>query len=164
MNTAHIHLMITHLPIVGAFIGLLILLFAYQKKDANVKTAAYLVFVVCAIGASIAYATGEGAEEVVENLPGVLDSAMETHEDAALYSLVSMIALGLMSIIGIIQIRWNASKLNFVHSIILLLSLSSMMCIAYTGNLGGKIRHTEIANASAALPTNEQPNKESDED
>ncbi len=164
MNTAHIHLMITHLPIVGAFIGLLILLFAYQKKDANVKTAAYLVFVVCAIGASIAYATGEGAEEVVENLPGVLDSAMETHEDAAMYSLVSMIALGVMSIIGIIQIRWNASKLNFVHSIILLLSLSSMMSIAYTGNLGGKIRHTEIANASDALPTNEQPNKESDED
>ena len=164
MNTAHIHLMITHLPIVGAFIGLLILLFAYQKKDANVKTAAYLVFVVCAIGASIAYATGEGAEEVVENLPGVLDSAMETHEDAAMYSLVSMIALGVMSIIGIIQIRWNASKLNFVHSIILILSLSSMMSIAYTGNLGGKTRHTEIANASAALPTNEQPNKESDED
>jgi uncharacterized membrane protein len=164
MNTAHIHLMITHLPIVGAFIGLLILAFAYLKKDANVKTAAYLVFVVCAIGASIAYATGEGAEEVVENLPGVLESAMETHEDAAMYSLVSMIALGVMSIIGIIQIRWNASKLNFVHSIILLLSLFSMISIAYTGNLGGKIRHTEIANASAALPANEQPNKESDED
>jgi len=39
-----------------------------------------------------------------------------------------------------------------------------MASIAYTGNLGGKIRHTEIANTSAALPNNEQPNKESDED
>ncbi len=164
MNTAYIHLMITHLPIIGAFIGLLILVFAYLKKDANVKMAAYLVFVVCAIGACIAYATGEGAEEVVENLPGVLKSAMETHEDAAMYSLISMIALGVMSIIGIIQIRWNNSKLIFAHKLILILSLWSMASIAYTGNLGGKIRHTEIANTSAALPNNEQPNKESDED
>jgi uncharacterized membrane protein len=156
--------MITHLPIIGAFIGLLILAFAYLKKDANVKTAAYLVFVVCAIGACIAYATGEGAEEVVENLPGVLEAAIETHEDAAMYSLVSMIALGVMSIIGIIQIRWNASKFNFIHSLILALSLLSMATIAYTGNLGGKIRHTEIANASAALPNNEQPSNELDED
>jgi uncharacterized membrane protein len=152
------------LPIIGAFIGLLILLFAYLKKDANVKTAAYLVFVVCAIGACIAYATGEGAEEVVENLPGVVEAAIETHEDAAMYSLISMIALGVMSIIGIIQIRWNSSKLNFIHSLIVFLSLFSMASIAYTGNLGGKIRHTEITNASAALPNNEQPSNESDED
>jgi uncharacterized membrane protein len=164
MNTAHIHLVITHLPIIGAFIGLLILAFAYLKKDANVKTAAYLVFVVCAIGACIAYATGEGAEEVVENLPGVVEAAIETHEDAAMYSLVSMIALGVMSIIGIIQIRWNASKINFIHPLILVILLCSMATIGYTGNLGGKIRHTEIANASAALPNNEQPSNESDED
>ena len=164
MNTAHIHLLITHLPIIGAFIGLLILSFACLKKDANVKTAAYLVFVVCAIGACIAYASGEGAEEVVENLPGVVEAAIETHEDAAMYSLISMIALGVMSIIGIIQIRWNSSKLNFIHSLIVFLSLFSMASIAYTGNLGGKIRHTEIANASAALPNNEQPSNESDED
>ena len=164
MNTAHIHLLITHLPIIGAFIGLLILLFAYLKKDANVKTAAYLVFVVCAIGACIAYASGEGAEEVVENLPGVVEAAIETHEDAAMYSLISMIALGVMSIIGIMQIRLNANKLNFVHSLIVFLSLFSMAIIAYTGNLGGKIRHTEITNASAALPNNEQPSNESDED
>ena len=164
MNTAHIHLLITHLPIIGAFIGLLILLFAYLKKDANVKTAAYLVFVVCAIGACIAYATGEGAEEVVENLPGVVEAAIETHEDAAMYSLISMIALGVMSMIGIMQIRWNSSKLNFAHRLILVLSLWSMATIAYTGNLGGKIRHTEIVNASAALPNNEQPSNESDED
>jgi uncharacterized membrane protein len=156
--------MITHLPIIGAFIGLLILVFAYLKKDANVKTAAYIVFVVCAIGTCIAYATGEGAEELVENLPGVVEAAVETHEDAAMYSLVSMIALGVMSMIGIIQIRWNASKFNFIHSLILVLSLLSMATITYTGNLGGKIRHTEITNASAALPNNEQPSNEFDED
>lgn len=91
-------------------------------------------------------------------------NGIETHEDAAMYSLVSMIALGVMSIIGIIQIRWNNSKLIFAHKLILILSLWSMASIAYTGNLGGKIRHTEIANTSAALPNNEQPNKESDED
>jgi uncharacterized membrane protein len=140
------------------------LVFAYLKKDANVKTAAYIVFVVCAIGTCIAYATGEGAEELVENLPGVVEAAVETHEDAAMYSLVSMIALGVMSMIGIIQIRWNASKFNFIHSLILVLSLLSMATITYTGNLGGKIRHTEITNASAALPNNEQPSNEFDED
>jgi len=39
-----------------------------------------------------------------------------------------------------------------------------MATIAYTGNLGGKIRHTAIVNASAALPNNEQPSNESDDD
>jgi hypothetical protein len=39
-----------------------------------------------------------------------------------------------------------------------------MATIAYTGNLGGKIRHTEITNAWSALPNNEQPSNEFDED
>ncbi|MEN9369759.1 MAG: hypothetical protein RI952_624 [Bacteroidota bacterium] len=164
MNTAHIHLLVTHLPIIGSLIGFLILLFAAIKKDNNVKIAAYLVFILCAIGAAIAYATGEGAEEVVEKLPGVLESAIETHEDAAMFSLIAMIALGLTAIAGIFQISYQWIKFKFIHNLILIIALISMISIAYTGNLGGKIRHTEIADASTLQNTNEQPSNEGDDD
>jgi hypothetical protein len=39
-----------------------------------------------------------------------------------------------------------------------------MISIAYTGNLGGKIRHTEIADTSTLQNTNEQPSNEGEDD
>ncbi len=164
MNTAHIHLLVTHLPIIGSLIGFLILLFAAIKKDNNVKIAAYLVFILCTIGAIISYATGEGAEEVVEKLPGVLESAIETHEEAAMFSLIAMIALGLTAIAGIFQISYQWIKFKFIHNLILIFALISMISITYTGNLGGKIRHTEIADTSTLQNTNEQPSNEGEDD
>ena len=145
MSQVHLHLLITHLPIFGSIIGALILGYALWTKSNQTKNAAYLVFIISSIGAGIGYLTGEGAEEAVENIQGVIENSIKIHEDAALYALISLIVLGAMSIVALVISRYKTSLIKSVSIIILALSLISFGLVARTGYLGGQIRHTEIS-------------------
>lgn len=146
MDQAHIHLLITHLPLFGSILGALVLFYGISKKSEETKLAAYYLFIISAIGAGIAYFTGEGAEEVVENLPGVIKNSIKAHEDFAFYAILCMSCLGFISLLGLIL---TIKKLPFTNSIsylILVISLFSFLASARTAYLGGQIRHSEINN------------------
>jgi uncharacterized membrane protein len=115
MTSAHIHLLITHLPIFGVLIGSLVLFYGILVKSNDTKIAAYGVFVLSTFGAGIAFLTGEGAEEIVEELPGVVESTIKTHENFALIALIGLIQLGLMSIIGLLAIINKSSTSNKIE-------------------------------------------------
>ena len=72
MNQTHLHLLITHLPIFGSILGGLVLAHGIWTKSNQTKIAAYNVLIISSIGAVVAYLTGEGAEETVEKIPGVM--------------------------------------------------------------------------------------------
>ncbi|MGF2413625.1 MAG: hypothetical protein ACQUYJ_14940, partial [Ferruginibacter sp.] len=91
MSQVHLHLLITHLPVFGSILGAFVLGYGLWSKSSSTKMAAYFVFIISGIGAGIAYLTGEGAEEVVEEIQGVSESIIKLHEDAALYALISFI-------------------------------------------------------------------------
>ncbi|MEO7314631.1 MAG: hypothetical protein ABIW47_05575 [Ginsengibacter sp.] len=145
MNQAHLHLLITHLPVFGSIIGALVLIYGLWTKSNHTKNAAYFIFILSAIGAGIAYLTGEGAEDAVEHLQGVTENLIEIHEDAAMYALISLIVLGGMSLIALVVSRFKIPFAKSTSTIILLFSLVSFGLVARTGYLGGQIRHTEIA-------------------
>ena len=145
MNQAHLHLLITHLPVFGSIIGALVLGYALWTKSNHTKNAAYFIFIISAIGAGIAYLTGEGAEHAVKHLPGVTKNLIEIHEDAAMYALISLIVLGGISVIALVMSRFKTSFTKYTSTIILLISLISFGLVARTGYLGGQIRHTEIS-------------------
>ena len=145
MNQAHLHLIVTHLPIFGSIIGALVLGYALWTKSHPTKNAAYLIFILSALGAGIAYLTGEGAEHAVEDISGVTENLIEIHEEAALYALISLIILGILSVAALLMSRFKNSFTKFTTSIILLISLVSFGLVARTGYLGGQIRHTEIS-------------------
>jgi uncharacterized membrane protein len=145
MNQAHLHLLITHLPVFGSIIGALVLGYALWTKSNHTKNAAYFIFIISAFGAGIAYLTGKGAEEAVEHIQGVTENLIELHEDAAMYALISLIVLGGMSVIALVISRFKTSFTKTTSTVILLLSLISFGLVARTGYLGGQIRHTEIS-------------------
>ena len=68
MNQAHYHLLVNHLPIIIPIIGFLVMLGGIIFKSNDIKKAAFLIFVLGAICTFPAAATGDGAEEIVENL------------------------------------------------------------------------------------------------
>jgi hypothetical protein len=72
----------------------MVLIYGLLVKSKQTKNAAYLVFILAAIGAGIAYLTGEGAEEAVEKIQGVSENMIKLHEDNAMYALVSLVFLG----------------------------------------------------------------------
>jgi uncharacterized membrane protein len=145
MSPAHIHLLITHLPIFGALIGSLVLAYAIIIKSNDTKIAAYGVLVLSTFGARIAYLTGEGAEEVVEEIPGVVESTIETHENFALIALIGLLILGLLSVIGLIAIVNKSTYGRKIAIVVLITAIISFGLVAITGYLGGEIRHTEMA-------------------
>ena len=156
MDQTHVHLLITHLPIFGALLGALVLAFGLWKNSASTITAAYGVLVLAALGAGVAYLTGEGAAETVEKLPGVLESRIERHEDFAVYALISLLTLGGAALIGLVLNARQAAARTLVAKLTLLLALVSFGLVGWTGYLGGQIRHTELNGAFATGGTAEK--------
>lgn len=159
MDQVHIHLLITHLPIFGSILGGLVLAHGIWSKSDQTKIAAYNVLIISTVGAAIAYLTGEGAEEAVENIQGVAKSMIEQHEEFALFALVGLIVVGVVSIIGLYFTIKKSSLAKTIAILTLVVAIISFGLVARTGYLGGQIRHTEIGTASPA-----QGNSEEDSD
>lgn len=161
MNQAHVHLLITHLPIFGSILGGLVLAHGLWTKSNQTKVAAYNLFIISAMGAGIAYLTGEAAEETAENLQGVVEATIKTHEEFALFALISLITLGVASIIGLILTLRKLPIARTWALMVLFISIISFGLVARTGYLGGQIRHTEISKGATA--STESSEKEADE-
>jgi hypothetical protein len=144
MNQTHIHLLITHLPIFGSILGGLVLFYGIWTKSNQTKIAAYGLFIISSFGAGIAYLTGEAAEESVELLPGIIEATIEKHEDFAIYALISLIILGVVSTLAIFLTLKKSPLTRLLAFVIFIFSLFSFGIVARTGYLGGQIRHSEI--------------------
>jgi len=161
MNQTHIHLLITHLPIFGSILGGLVLAHGLWTRSNQTNIAAYYLFILSSIGAGIAYLTGEGAEESVEDIPGVIEATIKQHEEFALFALIALIVLGVASIVGLYLTLRKSTHSRTTAFVILLISIISFGLVARTGYLGGQIRHTEL-NSNA--DTQENGNEKEDKD
>jgi len=151
MNQAHYHLVLNHLPIIFPLVGIILLLISIFFKSEAVKRSAYLIFIIGALSAIPAFSTGEGAEETVENIAGVSERLIHTHEEMAEIFATLAYILGDLSLLGIF-FSLKAVKFSSVFSyLVLLFSLVVMFYAKQVGTTGGEIRHTEIRSGSAAL-------------
>jgi len=150
MNTAQWHLLLNHLPIIGTVIGTLIMSAGFiLKNNSTVKVTALGVFVFSALCAIPAYLTGEGAEEVVEKLPGVTKSLIESHEDLGQIFFIVAGALGVLSVVTFLA-DWRKNKMAAVLYVIVLIAGIGLSVFAkQVGTSGGEVRHSEIRNNSA---------------
>ncbi|MBL0105292.1 MAG: hypothetical protein IPP51_16865 [Bacteroidetes bacterium] len=144
MNQAHVHLLFNHLPIFGSILAAIVLAYGMKTKSLQTQNASFLVMIISAIGAAITQLTGEGAEEVVENLQGVSKQMIEEHEEMAAISFGAMILLGVLSIIAMFLSSRKSTSLPILAKVILVISVISFGLLARTGNSGGKIRHSEF--------------------
>ncbi len=148
MNLAHVHLILNHVPVIGIAFGFLLLVGGMMKKNSDLMKASLVCFAILAVIALPVFFTGEPAEERVEHLPGVSESMIERHEDAAKIALAAVELLGLVALGGLIVSRQgNTVTAGFV-TIALVLSVITGGLMARTANLGGQIRHTEIRSKS----------------
>lgn len=155
MNQAHFHLMVNHLPIILPIAGVIVLVGGMFVRSEVVKRMAYLLFTIGAVATLSAMASGEGAEEIAENLAGVTENYIHEHEEKAeVFALVSYI-LGALSLVGL-WASWKGKGFAKLLSLaILALSLVVLFLGKQTGTSGGEIRHTEIRSGQA-VPTGAQ--------
>lgn len=144
MSSVHFHLAFTHFPIIGTIIGVLILIAGFIFRKEPVIKSALLLFIGMAIVAIPVFLTGEGAEESVENLPGVSEKIIHEHEELAEKAIIMMEILGVFSLLAFILMMLKSKFSKIVNIIVLIVSIGAFGLIAKVGNLGGQIRHTEI--------------------
>jgi hypothetical protein len=82
--------MTNHIPVIGIVIGLAILVFALVWRSTDLKRFALIYFVALGLMTVVVYLTGEPAEEAIEHMAGISESAIEKHEDASLAGLIGI--------------------------------------------------------------------------
>jgi uncharacterized membrane protein len=144
MNQAHLHLLFNHLPIIIPIVGLLILLVNVFIRSEIIQRAGYLVLVLAALCTIPAFFTGEGAEEVVENMEGITNNIIHEHEEIAETFAILSYLLGIFSLIGLWANLKNKAISKWIGYAILAYGIIVIIFAQQTGKTGGEIRHTEI--------------------
>lgn len=160
MDGTHLHLILNHFPIIGTIVGTGIMAYGYFTQSEATKKAALWTWAVMALIAIPVFLTGEPAEESVEGLAGVSEAIIEQHEEAAELAIWVMEALGLLSLATLFLGRGNKTMISIAFA----LSLVTFGMMAYTGYLGGQIRHTEIRSGAVATGAGNENGSAKDDD
>ena len=144
MSVTHLHLMLTHIPIVGVMIALCIYIYGYYSKNDSVIKTALAVFIAMAIISIPVNMSGEGAEDAIKNIDAISQQALDQHEDLAEVSIGFMMALGGLSLITLFAMIKKHACAKKAKVVVLLLAIITCVLFIIVGNLGGKIRHVEL--------------------
>lgn len=144
MNEAHLHMVVNHFPIIGTILALGILIVGLILKNHSVRNTSYVLFIVAAIFGALSMGTGEGAEELVKDMPNVGWEIIHEHEEIAEKLALLLYVLGLLSIIALYLNFKKNTKEKLVSLCIVGIGVVSLFLVQKVGTSGGEIRHTEI--------------------
>lgn len=151
MTGEQFHLMINHLPIVGAFIGLVLVVFsAVRQGDSGVRYAAALVMAISAAGGGAAFFSGEDAEHAAEERPAFNHDLVEEHEDGAKWA--GILLAGAAAVGGWLSLLTARGKAVPVAGTVgwVVLSALAAATMTRTGLSGRMMEHGEVYGAPPA--------------
>ena len=159
MNAAHLHLLLNHVPVLGA-VGLLTLFsIALVRRDSSLARLTLALSVPLAMVSIAVFLTGEPAEEIIEDVAGAVESAIEPHEEAARLATIAFGIFGTAALAALIAFRRRTLPRWVTGTAVAgTLALSGLM--GWTASLGGRIRHTEIGSGVQMVAPNDDPERE----
>lgn len=165
INPAQIHLATNHLPVVGFLTGFLILGTGCVRQHLAVKRTGLMVLVFAALSALPAYFSGEPAEELVEDRPGVSEKLIHDHEEAAEVAVVFSALTGGLALASLVLGRMKKESLEKKASIATLgLALITTGILAMVAHRGGLIRHDELRGESIKTSESQENHEEKEHD
>jgi phage-related minor tail protein len=142
---------LNHAPLFALAAGFALLVWGVARNSYEVRLIARIAFVLAASAAVAVYFTGKAAEDVVENLPGVLERAIELHEDVGTAALLAIGATGIIAAIGLTLHRASETLRRVSVGALFAMSLVAFGITAWAANAGGAIRHPEILNNATSV-------------
>jgi len=146
MTATHLHAMVIHFPIALLMVGFLSELIALFSKKDFFKNAAFYLLILGALGAIVAYISGNLAGEGIEE--GPLEGPIELHEQAATITLWLAIITALFRS----AIYFFKVKISWTKWVSIVLFTAVVGATARTGYLGGKLVYNHGAGVQLALP------------
>jgi uncharacterized membrane protein len=150
LNWTHIHLILNHVPVIGLAVPIGFLLTDWARKSRKLEWLSLQLFVVFALLTIPVYLTGSPASHHMREMPGISLETIHRHSSAADFAFYTMEGLGAFSLAALYKFRSSAAVPPRLTGALLALALATLGLMIWTANLGGKIRHPEIGDASAA--------------
>lgn len=144
MNAAHFHLALNHLPIYAVIFGVVLVVIGRIVRSDTTERVGLWTLVIAGLFAIPVYLTGEPAEEVVEKLPGVSETFIESHEEMGVFALAGALALGIVGAATLFFSRGTKVISKVWWLAVVILGVLTIGVLLQTAFLGGKIRHSEI--------------------
>lgn len=150
MSILHLHLLLNHVPVVGAAFLVLLFAVAVIRRDEKLAKMGLIFSVLLAAVTAAVYFTGGAAEEVAENITGVSELSISLHEETAEISTIAFSVMGTLSLMYLIIARRKPVPRSAAMTALAATLIVSGL-LAWTANLGGNIRHTELRTASGPV-------------
>jgi hypothetical protein len=148
-NPAHVHMWLNHVPTVGFGVALALFLAARARRHDDLTRTSLALFFLVAVVSIAAYLSGNAAEGMLQDRPGISPHAIRAHEDAALLAFVFMEVTGFLAWLTLWHWRRVPRPARFHLPLVGFCAILTFGAMARAANLGGEIRHPEIR---AALP------------
>jgi hypothetical protein len=150
MNLAHLHLLLNHFPTIGTIAGFGLLSVAFITGRMDTARASLIIFVIIALLTIPVYVTGGAAQVVLAGMSDPPELSIRSHRDAALLAFVFMQLTGLVAWLGLWQSSRESRPRTSNLAAVLLLTIVTLVLMARAANIGGEIRHPEIASTEPA--------------
>lgn len=154
MNAAHTHLILNHIPVLGSIFGALLLLIGILRGNKTLIQTSLITFIIAAAVTLPVDWSGEEAEHLVEEIPGLSHDVIHEHEEMAEVSVGLMLGLGGLSLATLILSMLNISLAKIFNYLSLVLAFVVIGFMGRTANSGALIRHPEIK-ANYQIPSEE---------
>ena len=142
MNAAYIHLTLNHFPPIVAISSLLILVIGALWRSDQFLRAGFVLVAFAGLMAVPTFLSGDGAADIVKNMPGVNRQAISPHDESANVTVTIMVISGIAALAGLwIYRRRELSRWSI--TLVIILALISSAAATYTAMLGGRIHHPE---------------------
>ena len=153
MNYPHLHLLVNHVPILGVFFALFLVVWASMRRSAEVRRLALWVTLLAGLSVYPAYFTGDEAHEQVEDYPGFDHDTTHEHEEAAEFALVAMLVTAGLAGATLFLSRGDRTEPRWAKGAVLFGLVASAAIVTRAAWIGGDIRHEEIRGPITSAPT-----------
>lgn len=144
MTGAHLHLLVNHVPVLGAAFALLFLGIAVVRPDGEGWLRGGLLLLAIALAGDVAaYVSGEPAADAIVGAPRTSDAALAAHHARAAYVLATgALALVAASIVLLVRRRRRAAL--WARAALAAGTLVHAAALSWTALAGGAINHPEL--------------------
>jgi uncharacterized membrane protein len=146
---AHAHLLINHVPILGAVFAFCFFGASFVFAPDVLRRVALVFLVMTALAAAAADLTGDAAEDAVRGLPGVRRDDIHAHTQMAAKAYAVAGVTGVLALAALVGYRRKPVPGNVTVAMVVVSAFLSG-AMAYTGLVGGRIRHTEVRPGATA--------------
>jgi len=142
MSAALLHVVVVHVPVVGVFFTLAVLIIGAITHDRRFVLTGFAFVIVCATGAAIAYASGPPAyEQLKPNADPIIRDLAERHAMIGRAAFIVTTLAGLVAIQSLLRTASDREPSRWLTRALAALILVAAGLLVWTAHLGGALRH-----------------------